>query len=288
MTRPVRIPYHQNLYDLLGVGPAVDPEADRMVAAHEAAHGPPPAAVREWYVYPDAVPLRLDDGRPGSRKAKFGMLWYTFSNSEQVPALATVLRRFATREVEDPEDWEDGGPPVDRFVEVMCENQAVVRWWVERDAGDDPPVWIDNDDQEHPDGWDRAADSFSAFVFDLFATHGFPPDWGGVPESVEQLRRPLPGLAAHANRLWLRAAAEPLVAPVLDYLADLFGEPESTTPAAGIVTRTYRPGRGTIRVTTTDEAWPTGPPAWWVHAATVKRLAELAPASSRGVHSGKP
>src|SRR5688500_6257667 len=50
MSRTSRIPYHQNVYDLLGIEPGESPEAARKIAEHEAKHGPLPASVREWYL----------------------------------------------------------------------------------------------------------------------------------------------------------------------------------------------------------------------------------------------
>lgn len=277
MSRATRVPYHQNLYDLLGLGPAESPEADAMVAAHEAAHGRLPAAVREWLVYPHAVPLTGNDG-PHDRafdRLRRGTFWYTFSNMEQVPTLAGVLRRYATHEVPEDEDWDGGGPPVDRFVQVMCENQGVVRWWVERDAGDDPPVWVDNDRQEDPTAWSREADTFSAFVFKWFAHFGFDPEWG-IAADPEHTAARLPGVVAHANRLWLRSAAHPLFVPLLDYLADHFGDPDRDGRYAGLATHTYRPDGGVVRLTVTDPPADGSPAALWVHAQTPEALAAIA------------
>ena len=53
MTRVSRVPYHQNVYDLLQVEPGECPEARRMIEEHEAKHGPLPASVREWYLSAD-------------------------------------------------------------------------------------------------------------------------------------------------------------------------------------------------------------------------------------------
>ena len=55
MRRVSNVPYHQNVYDLLQLEPGVCPKAARMIATHEARHGPLPASVREWYRVPGVV-----------------------------------------------------------------------------------------------------------------------------------------------------------------------------------------------------------------------------------------
>ncbi|MCI0700989.1 MAG: hypothetical protein L0241_07895 [Planctomycetia bacterium] len=55
MSRVSRVPYHQNVYDLLQLEPGESPEAARMIAEHEAQHGSLPASVKEWYLGPNLV-----------------------------------------------------------------------------------------------------------------------------------------------------------------------------------------------------------------------------------------
>jgi hypothetical protein len=52
------VPYHQNVYDLLGIEPTECPDAARMIAEHEAQHGPFPASVREWHTLPEVLQKR--------------------------------------------------------------------------------------------------------------------------------------------------------------------------------------------------------------------------------------
>src|SRR4051812_14214082 len=94
MSRASRVPYHQNIYDLLGIEPGACPEAARMIAEHEAAHGPLPASVREWYLVPNAVPLR--PGRLVEEwDVKRGTIWFEYSDIDNPVALASVLAEFA-------------------------------------------------------------------------------------------------------------------------------------------------------------------------------------------------
>jgi len=262
MSRASRIPYHQNVYDLLGIEPGESPEAARMIAEHEAAHGPLPASVREWYLVPNAVllgprpPQWLDQWELNE-----GKHWWEYSNQDPPTPLADVLEEFAQLPTK----------PNFPYVWVLTENQSVVRWLLEINGSDDPPVWVDNDQPDDVSAWNRVGESFSEFLSDWIG--GFY-DWQCQPKHL--WLRPGRAQRPHANRLWLRAAPEPFQPPVIDFLTDHFGEPERTSRAGEVTIYTYRPPGGTIRVTADEPALTGGLSAWWVHAKTPERLAEFA------------
>src|SRR5262245_60067770 len=152
MCRTSRIPYHQNVYDLLQLEPGESPEAARMIAEHEAAHGPLPAAVREWYSVPDVVLLRPTPDDWGDLwNLCPGTLWWEFSNEDPAEPLPDVLTQFVGVR----------NRPEFPYVRVLNENQGVVRWWVKVTGSDDPPVWCDNDREDDPNEWAEVAESFS-------------------------------------------------------------------------------------------------------------------------------
>lgn len=247
MSRASRIPYHQNVYDLLQIEPGESPEAARMITEHEAKHGPLPASVREWYLVPNAVPLRETHEAVGMSPHHARSLMLEYTNDPSPIDLEWLLRRCATTP--------------DRVVELTYEFDG--HWWLLQLTGDDPPVKY---------GWERSdwpGDSvpFSVFLAEWFALGSLPP-FGTVAES----RRQQP----HSNGLWLRVPDEPFQPPVIDFLIDRFGEPQRTPRPGGVTTYAYRPPGGTIRVTADEPALTGGLSAWWVHADTPERLAELA------------
>jgi hypothetical protein len=266
VSRISRLPYHQNVYDLLRIERKESPLAARLIAAHEATHAPLPAAVREWYLIRKMVPLTDRPGVPRYALGE-GSIWFAFSNMEQVAPLTEILAGFAAIA---------GGNP-DRFVQFLCENQGVVRWWLEANGSDDPPVWVDNDVPDDPSRWTQETATFSEFVFRWFATFGFHPDYAVIHETeVPRLLGVRKSeLTPHANGLWLRSPAEPFVPPVLDYLTEQIGEPERIALPGGVTRHTFRPSGGSIRVTADDPALSGGLSAWWIHADSDTRLAEL-------------
>lgn len=267
MGRASRVPYHQNLYDLLDLKPAECPRALALIAAHEAAHGPLPASVREWYLVPNVVLL---EPRPANWLEQWpmnsGLLWWEYSNEDPPTPLPNVLEQFAAFPQEHP------------YVEVLVENQSCCAWWVHVNGSDDPPVRDDVTGSGEPVEWRRARDTFSEFLVTWFAYYyqssSTPVTWNGsngldTPDGE-------PPEKLYANGLWLRAPAEPFHPPVLDYLTDHFGEPERAARAGNVVAHTFRAPGATVRVTA-DEPTLTGAlSAWWVHAESAERLAELA------------
>lgn len=80
----------------------------------------------------------------------------------------------------------------------------------------------------------------------------------------------------YANGLWLRSPAEPFEPAVIDFLIDQFGEPERTPRPGNVTTYTFRPDGSIIRITADEPKLGGGLSAWWVHADTPEKLAELA------------
>ena len=266
MSRTSRVPYHQNVYDLLLLEPRECPEAARMIAEHETAHAQLPGSVREWYTVPNIVPLAEKVG-VRTWRLRPGTIWYTFSNQDQVPTLSRVLNRFVDRT----------SPVTNRFVQFLCENQGVVRWWFERTPADDPPVWVDNDVPEDPNSWAIESERFTEFVFKWFSSYGFVSNNPQViePEVAELLGVKPEQLASHLNGLWLRTPADPFEPAAIDYLTEAFDEPERTPRPGNVTTYTFRPPGGTVRVTADEPGLGGALSAWWVHAETPERLAEL-------------
>src|SRR5687768_5540217 len=98
MSRVTRVPYHQNVYDLLQIEPGESPEAARMIAEHEATHGSLPASVREWYLVPNVGPLvAVIDADPDRWwiTDSFGQRLPNGTRPEEPYPLAEVLRAFA-------------------------------------------------------------------------------------------------------------------------------------------------------------------------------------------------
>lgn len=266
MSRASRVPYHQNLYDLLDLEPAECPRALALIAAHEAAHGPLPASVREWYLVPNVVLL---EPRPANWLEQWnlnrGLLWWEYSNQDPPTPLPNVLEQFAALTAQRP------------FVHVIEENQGVCALWFKLDGSDDPPVVRGYSAPEDPDTAPVVRDTLSAFLFAWFASF-FRQRWTGVERSRERPFKVASRtfLKPHANGLWLRAPAEPFHPPVLDYLTDHFGEPERAARAGNVTAQTFRAPCATVRVTA-DEPTLTGAlSAWWVHAESAEKLAELA------------
>jgi hypothetical protein len=188
-----------------------------------------------------------------------GKLWWAFSNQDPPEPLPEVLEQIAERGEHYP------------FVRILNENQGVVRWWIEVNGSDDPPVWCDNDQPDDRAQWSVAAARFSEFVFNWFTNFGFDPEWALIFEDHTPDER----VAAHTNGLWLRTPDEPFTPPLIDYLIEQFGEPERTPRPGDVTTYTFRPNGGIIRVTADDVNLIGALSAWWVHVESPDRLAEL-------------
>jgi hypothetical protein len=270
VSRASRVPYHQNVYDLLGIEPGESPEAARMIAEHEAQHGPLPASVKEWYLVPNVVLL---DRRPDEWVEQWtlneGKLWWEYSNQDPPVPLLNFLDDLAQLS-------EGPAPP---YVIILHENQGVVRWWVEIrvNGSDDPPVWVDNDQPDDTAAWTRSDERFSEFLVRWFGNFYLQP-WTPLSRngSDAKFNGVRPFVKPYANRLWLRTPDEPFQPPVIDFLTDHFGEPERTARPGNVTTYTFRPPGGTIRVTADEPTLTGGLSAWWVHAETRERLAEFA------------
>lgn len=250
MSRPTRVPYHQNVYDLLDLPPGECPDARRLIDAHEAAHGPLPASVREWYLVPNATPLDTRDRDALVHPAVPDTFMRRYSNADFPLGLADVLERFD-----------------EQRVTVLIENQGVCTWGVEPDDSDDPPVVQDNDPWADESGHLIPVGRFSRFV------------WNWV--RFWHAMRNEPGQAAgdtgdpHAAGVWACSPPAPVRPAVFDFLADRLDADPPQLVGDGVVRHTFRSLAGVIRVTADHPDWPTPHAAWWAEADTPDRLAEL-------------
>jgi len=141
VSRASRVPYHQNVYDLLQMEPRECPDAARMIAEHEAQHGPVPASVKEWYLVPQMVLLAWGNTALTQLRET---IWFETLETYMAFPLTQVLQAGA----------------VGSQVPIMDEFQGVTNWMIELDGTDDPPVLCDN--------WEGAS-TFSAFIGQWFA-----------------------------------------------------------------------------------------------------------------------
>lgn len=265
MSRTSRVPYHQNVYDLLSIEPGECPRAAVMIAAHEAKHGPLPASLREWYLQPNMVPIEIpDDVEPHEFGA--GTLWHDYlphdmGNRYHVRALREVLSNW------DRTRRRGAGASADV---LSTWGYYTWTWAVMPDGTDDPPVWVTADalDPRAEPSKQQAA-SFSEFLSDQFAEFYEK----GTSDFVDGHCGADP---AHANGLWLRTPAEPFEPAVIDFLCEQLGEPERTPRPGDVTTFTFRLPDGILRVTADAPTHAAGLSAWWLHADTPERLAELA------------
>jgi hypothetical protein len=275
-----RVSYHQNVFDLLGHQPLVSAAALRQVKECERRCGQPlPASVRDWYSTASVVPLR---GYP--EEGEDGYLWHEYSNADYTVPLADVLRGFefvhATGGLGGDVFGSYGvrSPTGQRFVRVLIENQAVVRWWVELNSSDDPPVWVDNESSS-PSDWGQVAPSFSAFLFDWFAayyTRDFTPlSINSYQQRANRVGPPPP--KPYLNGLYLRAPREPAILPPhIDYLIDQFEEGPRQERLRGPTTYPFTSPGARLRVTTDGWRLKDGHSAWWLHADSAEALQDLA------------
>jgi hypothetical protein len=140
VSRVSRVPYHQNVYDLLQIEPGESLEAARLIEEHEAQHGPLPASVREWYLHAHAFPRA----------------------APMIP-LARFLREI------DAAASKEGG---NRWAYVMDNEYSRGGFLINLgDTADDPPVWTDNEGMKDEAAWDRTTDKFSEFAW-MFVLDG--------------------------------------------------------------------------------------------------------------------
>src|SRR5947209_4301104 len=251
MSRASRVPYHQNVYDLLGIEPGEWPEAARLIEKHEFEYGPLPASVREWYLVPNVVSLDpLRGNWQGPRWA------FDDDPPRSLPAVLDEFARASERRAR-ADVW------------LMTGHQQECRYFLRLNGRNDPPVFDDSGSRSKRD-WREMAPTFSEFVLLCFVVR---------QESTVRLwefHRPDEVLPPYHNGLWLRVPDEPFQPPVIDFLIDQFGEPQRTPRPGNVTTHTFRPPGGTIRVTADEPALTGALSAWWVHAHTAERLAEFA------------
>jgi hypothetical protein len=252
MSRASRIPYHQNVYDLLEIEPGESPEAARKIAEHESRCGPLPASVKEWYLVPGVVALK--PGRSGSEVGWYG------SNDDPPRPLPQVLARIARRPTDVPRS----------YICFMDGHLGECRYFFKLNGTSDPPVYNDYGRPNHLE-WVRLATTFSEYLIDCFVQNHEQNVL--LRNGRDRLDEPPP---PYGNGLWLRTPAEPFQPPVIDFLTDHFGDPQRTPRPGNVTTYTFHPPSGTIRVTADEPALTGGLSAWWVHADSRERLAEFA------------
>jgi len=137
--------YHHQIFALLDQAPSVSSEAIVAIAAREQTCGVVfPASIKEWYCLQEAN--RLFEQKTGH-------------HLEDLDELGR------------PEETRQG------FLRVATEAQAVVGWYVRLNAGNDPPVWHNNDQWDESDlrnvDWQPESACFTNFVFDLISARHF-------------------------------------------------------------------------------------------------------------------
>jgi hypothetical protein len=299
MSRVSRIPYHQNVFDLLDYEPPLDAGLLERIASLEKQIGQPlPSAVVDWYARRGVVdPDEAERQMPSCPCRWDEDMWMNFTLLPSFQYTATTglvgvlegFRRLA-------EDGSEGHP----YIPITTEAYDACTMEIEPNGSDDPPVrcWGSG----APTTWRIVDNHFSDFVFDT-VVDGYRRDDTPVSlfpdenELWELTRAELgPGdhddeswdaaeariLAArprfvkrYMNGLWLRTPSEPFEPAVIDYLTEQFGEPEHTPRPGNVTTYTFRPTGSTIRVTADEPGLGGGLSAWWIHADTPERLTEL-------------
>jgi hypothetical protein len=160
----------------------------------------------------------------------------------------------------------------------MDEFQGVTYWMIEVNGSDDPPVWRDPSGRAIRDHCVPDSDTFSDFIAGWFASEYCHGSW--LPPAL-RLSNPrgtplIHSLKPYHDGLWLRTPAEPFAPPVIDFLTEQLGEPQRTPRPGDVTTYTFRPAGGTIRVTADEPGLAGGLSAWWLHAESPERLADLA------------
>jgi hypothetical protein len=261
VSRTSRVPYHQNVYDLLGIEPAECPEAARMIAKHEAQHGPLPTSVREWYLMPNVVGVDYQDTQ--RLKGTPHPFWCVIGYSCESVSIAELLNSIHNLKSGDR-----------GTVIVLRDEPDMIRWRVKVRTETDPRVRVqiitDPDDAARWE-WRKETDPFSHFLSEWVAAHYPAP--GCKYQSPKKGNQ---SSLAYVNGLWLRTLDAPFQPPVIDFLTDRFGEPQRTARPGDVTTYAFRPDGGTIRVTADEPSLTGGLSAWWVHAEAPERLAEFA------------
>lgn len=287
MSRVSRVPYHQNVYDLLLIEPRpIDGIGEKIRDWEQRTGLHFPAAMTEFYSTEAVIPT----GENGTEPWILSMVdvWYQYSNMEPPRPINEVLQHTdqpqrVTHEVEP-------GP----YFWVQTENQGVWLVYVRANDEDDPPAYGTDSGPWFFGRWERIEENewyyagrftemlFLWFAFYYYALDSEAFDFGGsfVPlrflsynadPNIRHLAPPKP----YANGLWLRTPNEPFNPPVIDFLIDQFGEPEITSRPGNVSTCHFRPQGGTIRVTADEPTLTGGLSAWWIHAGNSERLAEF-------------
>lgn len=285
MSRVSRVPYHQNVYDLLQAETLPLPDAVKVIEDWEdRANARFPDSMREFYTSEGEV---CRGGAAQPWVLPLVDLWSEFSNDERAHTLNELFgpNNRPEQAWRAPAGYKPDDYP-EPFFQLIVENQGVWTLYTIVDGTSDPPVfatdgeygpWRLDRDVSHGEGWQRIG-TFSEILYLWFACYyleDFTPlsfNSYHADASEAAFAPPKP----YRNGLWLRVPDEPFQPPVIDFLIDQFGEPERTLRPGDVTTYTFRPPGGTIRVTADDPALTGGLSAWWVHADTPERLAEFA------------
>jgi hypothetical protein len=278
MSRTSRIPYHQNVYDLIGVlGWEASPRETRMYDEWEQDTGLRfPDSLREAY----ALALHLEGNFIASldERPTLGALWRFAEVDHSVMRLGDVLQHLPELHagyLEQP-----AAPGI--YFWIVAETQGCWQMYAQHDGSDDPSVYVTawcflDADEAFPLKWHSVGSFSNVLARSFVQASGIPgrPPWGQWTEwDTSPLLEFVP--VAYTNGLWLRTPAEPFEPAVIDYLAEQFDEPERTPRPGNVTTYTFRPPGGSIRVTADEPGLAGGLSAWWMHADTPQRLAELA------------
>jgi hypothetical protein len=284
VSRTSRVPYFQNLYDLMSLEPRPRPNAAEAIRGWERLNGRRfPRAMAEFYST-QAV-LHCGPTQEHEWAIPLVELWSEFSNDEHAHSLDELLGP-GNRPEDDgilPRGYDPLAHPEPLFC-LIAENQGVWVLYAVADGTDDPPVcstewgfgeWFSGSGDESPDGWQRIG-CFTETIFAWFVGYYHKTRFGPLMFFDEATSTywdapPKP----YANGLWLRTQAEPFAPPVVDFLTELLGEPERTPRPGHVTTYTFRPDGGTVRVTADEPSLTGGLSAWWVHAESAERLAAL-------------
>jgi hypothetical protein len=284
MSRVSRIPYHQNVYDLLQLETRSLPDAVEMIRAWEERTGAVfPAAMTEFYSTEGLI-------RYGREQELVWVLplvdlWSEYSNNEYAHPLSEL---FGPRN--RPEDL--GRTPfgyrpaqyMSQLFRLIVENQGVWVLYADPDGSDNPPVFSTDGFRgpwnelgvQGKAGWQRVG-AFTEVLCKWFAAYyirDFAPLAFNSPMDP-RLVGPGPE-KTYRNGLWLRTPSEPFEPAVIDYLTEQLGEPERTSRPGNVTTYTFRPTGCIIRVTADEPGLGGGLSAWWLHSHSAAWLSELA------------
>ncbi|VTT99202.1 unnamed protein product [Gemmataceae bacterium] len=285
MSRTSRVPYHQNVYDLLLLEPRPLVGPLDAIRAWERQTGHTfPAALVEFYTTEGVIPFGI--GASDQWVLPLTEVWHQYSNMEPPYPHDRVLvgeeRPIRVR----------GGVEPGPYLRLQCENQGCWIIYARVDGSDDPPtystdggpfMYSDRSEAWPNQEWCRLG-TFSEMFFRWIAWYYYDLDreMGGsfVPlrfhsDYADPAEANLAPPKPYHNGLWLRTPADPFEPAVIDYLTEAFDEPERTPRSGNVTTYTFRPPGGTVRVTADEPGLGGAFSAWWVHADTPERLAEL-------------